>query len=116
MSDGTWGHHPDRLNLSRQVYQRDRATFGYLCPRCGNPIDWELPYKDPETGQVNLWSKSVDHLHEIQDGGSVTDVDNMATTHLRCNSSKGAQRRWDRTKQHSVLAHNMTVIYDPWEL
>lgn len=91
-----WVNLPGRETLAARVYQRDRLTDGYLCPRCMHPIDWELPYRDPDTNQVNPWYKSADHIIELQDGGSLTDIDNMETVHLRCNSSKGAARRWER--------------------
>lgn len=90
-----------RRTLARQVYHRDRNTPGYLCPGsqahpCGKPIDWDLPYKDPITGRINLYSKSVDHDIELQDGGPLTDLTNLWTTHLTCNLTKGASRRWQR--------------------
>ena len=92
-----------RFTLTRQVYARDRNTEDYLCPRCQRPIDWDLPYRDPTTEQVNLLAKSVDHHIEIQDGGSLTNLDNLFTTHLTCNSSKGAARRWQRQRQAQTI-------------
>lgn len=85
-----------RRTLARQVYARDRATPGYTCPGsparpCGRPIDWTLEWPDP-------MSRSVDHTEELQDGGSLTDLDNLWTTHLGCNSSKGAARRHERER------------------
>ena len=93
-----------RRNLARRVYARDKADPGYVCPGsvgrpCGRPIDWDLPYKDPDTQQVNLWSKSVDHEIELQDGGELLDLDNAVSVHLTCNSSKGAARRHQREKE-----------------
>nr|MDT0658043.1 HNH endonuclease [Micromonospora sp. DSM 115978] len=87
-----------RRTLARLVYQRDRATPGYVCPVCKQAIDWTLPYKDSD-GQVNPWSKSVDHADETQDGGALTDLANLWTAHLGCNSSKGASRRHERAKE-----------------
>lgn len=92
-----------RFTLSRQTYARDRYTEGYACPKCGRPIDWDLPYKDPATGQVNKWCKSIDHRIEVQDGGSLTDLDNLHTVHLTCNASKGAARRWQRQRQANTI-------------
>jgi len=111
----TWSSdHRRRFNLARQVYTRDRNTPGYICPGapgrpCGKPIDWDLPYKD-DTGRVNTMSKSVDHTQERQDGGNTWDIDNCWTTHLGCNASKGASRRWERTREHTS---NTVIHIDP---
>jgi len=99
-----------RRNLASQVYHRDSNTPGYTCPgsptrRCGLPIDWDLPYRDPNTGQVNTMSRSVDHAIELQDGGAILDLDNCWSAHLACNASKGSARRHQRdreTRQHTA--------------
>ncbi|MDG4784341.1 HNH endonuclease [Micromonospora sp. WMMD1102] len=93
-----------RRTLARQVYARDRATPGYLC-HCGRPIDWTLAWPDP-------MSKSVDHVHETQDGGALTSLDNLATAHLGCNSSKGAQRRREREREQRA-AQAVVIAIDP---
>lgn len=80
-----------RRTLARQVYARDRATPGYVCPACGRPIDWSLEWPD-------TMSRTVDHAEELQDGGSLTDLDNLWTAHLGCNSRKGAARRHERER------------------
>lgn len=95
------------------MYARDRAIPGYVCPRCSLPIDWTLPYRD-DLGQVLTQSKSVDHLHESQDGGSLTDLDNLASVHLGCNSSKGAQRRHERERESRPSTG--VIIIDPASL
>lgn len=111
-----------RRTLARMVYQRDRATPGYVCPGsrtrpCGQPIDWTLPYKDPETGAVNVWSKSVDHVEETQDGGALTDLDNLWSAHYGCNASKGAARRHEREAQARAVVRVMPEIsVDPRSL
>ena len=92
-----------RKDLCRRVYQRDRQDPAYTCPKCNRPIDWTLPYKDPDTNTVNIWSKSVDHAHELQDGGPLLDIDNAYTAHLTCNSSKGAARRWARQRETNYI-------------
>lgn len=103
-----------RRTIARQVYARDRATPGYRCPTCQQPIDWTLPYQDPDTGLVNVWSKSVDHLDETQDGGALTDLNNLGTKHLRCNASKGAARRHERRRdQRRATAY---IAIDPRDL
>lgn len=102
-----------RRTLARQVYARDRATPGYTCPVCKGDIDWALPYRDPHTGHVNPTSKSVDHASEIQDGGPMLDLDNCWTAHLGCNSSKGAARRHERTREQRQARITMTIAIDP---
>lgn len=109
-----------RRTLAQQVYQRDSTTPGYCCPGaptkpCGLPIDWALPYRDPYTGVVNTMSKSVDHVVERQDGGASLDLDNCWSTHLACNSSKGASRRHQREREarnsHTVIiAADLTTL------
>jgi hypothetical protein len=44
-------------------------------------------------------SRSVDHEVEIQDGGPMLELDNAWSTHLGCNASKGAARRWERQRE-----------------
>ena len=102
-----------RRTLAQQVHYRDSHTPGYVCPGrpgkpCGQPIDWDLPYRDPYTGQVNVWSKSVDHEVELQDGGAILDLDNTWSAHLRCNASKGAARRHQRERE--ARHHTTTII------
>jgi hypothetical protein len=101
-----------RRSLARQVYARDRTTPDYVCPGapgrpCGQPIDWELAWPDP-------MSKSVDHVDERQDGGSLTSLDNLWSAHLGCNASKGASRRWERereaTRPRSVIAVDASTL------
>lgn len=105
-----------RRTLARIVYARDSSTLGYVCPGrpgrpCGKPIDWHLPYRDPHTGRVNVWSKTIDHRRELQDGGSLADPDNLASVHLTCNSSKGAARR--HARQRDVTRERVTIAVDP---
>lgn len=102
-----------RRTIARRVYARDRADPDYRCPQCGRPIDWTLPYKDPYTGQVNLDSKTVDHVVEIQDGGHLTDLDNLTTAHLGCNSGKGAARAAERAAERRAIGSENVIAVDP---
>ena len=68
--------------ISSEVYAR-RAP----CCRCGQRIDYTLPYLDELTGRPNPEAKSVDHYpfplsthpHLAEDPA------NLAAAHLRCN-------------------------------
>lgn len=72
--------------LKADVYARRRP-----CCRCGQPIDYGLPYRDPDTGTVNPDSKSVDHYpHPLSTHPHLAeDPANLAAAHLRCNTSAG---------------------------
>jgi 5-methylcytosine-specific restriction endonuclease McrA len=103
-----------RRTLARLVYQRDRATPGYICPVCRQPIDWTRPFRDPLTGAVDPLSKSVDHGEELQDGGSLTDLDNLWSAHFGCNSRKGAARRHQReARARRVSNAAAPIMIDP---
>lgn len=58
------------------------------CCRCGQWVDKSLPYKDPVTGKVNIWSKSFEHLIELDRGGDPYDGH---LAHVHCNTSEGAR-------------------------
>lgn len=59
------------------------------CCRCGEPIDYRLPYKDPHTGEVNGKSFSVDHYpHPLSTHPHLAmDPGNLRPAHLDCNQS-----------------------------
>jgi len=61
------------------------------CIRCGRWVDKDLPYRNPRTGQVNRWSKSVDHKRALHLGGAPLARDNVGLAHFGCNSSHGAR-------------------------
>lgn len=58
------------------IYKRDDG----ICYLCGDPIDIELEWPD-------TMSFSIDHVYPISLGGDDT-VENVKSTHLRCNISK----------------------------
>lgn len=65
------------------------ATQTY-CWICGHPVDKALPYKDPATGQVNPWSKSLDHVIPTVARPELAQAEhNARLAHLRCNTSRG---------------------------
>ena len=57
------------------------------CRKCGQPVDMDLPYQDPDTGKVNVWSKSYGHTTELDANGHPYAG---GLEHLHCNSSAGA--------------------------
>lgn len=59
------------------------------CCRCGQPLDYAIPYRDPETGAVNTDYVSVDHYpHPLTTHPHLAeDPANLAPAHLDCNTS-----------------------------
>ena len=70
--------------LKAEVY----ARRGQCC-RCGQPIDYELPYLDAVTGRPDPQSKSVDHYPYPRSTHPhlAEDPANLAPAHLGCNQS-----------------------------
>ena len=69
-----------------EIFARDDWTC--QMPVCLNPNTRSItkaPWPDP-------WSRSVDHIVKLSEGGS-DDVGNKRAAHLRCNISAGAKRR-----------------------
>lgn len=100
-----------RRRLAALVYARDSSTPGFVCAGrpgrpCGEPIDWTLAWPDP-------MSRSMDHVHELQDGGDLTDPANLRAAHLGCNASKGAARMHQRKGAGQARRARMTIIVDP---
>jgi 5-methylcytosine-specific restriction endonuclease McrA len=71
--------------LKQDVYMR-----GASCCRCGQPIDYNLPYLNTD-GEPNGESKSVDHfpMPLSTHPHLAEDLSNLAAAHLRCNISAG---------------------------
>jgi len=64
---------------------------GWVCSQCGGPIDPAL--KHPRNKRA-----SVDHVVPVSRGG-MNVLENLALTHLGCNSQKGNEdrgRHWSR--------------------
>ena len=80
--------------LREQVLQEETHCF-----RCGEEVDKTLPPR-------GRWSPSVDHKVSIASGGEPLDRDNVALAHYGCNSSAGAQERWDREGRSDLSAED----------
>ncbi|MEP6477837.1 MAG: hypothetical protein ABJB03_00470 [Rhodoglobus sp.] len=83
------------INYSRgrrgRPFEREKARCYAVethCRKCGKRVDKALPYKNPVTGKVNVWSKSYGHSTELDAGGHpyVGHIE-----HLHCNTSAGAR-------------------------
>lgn len=57
------------------------------CRKCGKPVDLTLPHRDPYTGKVNIWSKTIGHPTELDAGGHPYEGH---LEHWHCNTSAGA--------------------------
>lgn len=55
---------------------------GAPCHICGQPIDYDLPARDP-------MSFEVDEIVPVSKGGSPYDRDNVAAAHRICNERRG---------------------------
>lgn len=77
------GHSTRRWRkLKGEVYSRKAP-----CCRCGQPIDYSLPYLDELTGKPDPRSKSVDHFPYPKSTHPhlAEDLANLAAAHLGCN-------------------------------
>ena len=68
-----------RRDNHRSVIKRGRPG----CHICGKPIDYDLPWLDPD-------SFVVDHVVPLDKGGPDT-LDNKRAAHRSCNSTKRAR-------------------------
>lgn len=54
------------------------------------PIDWSIPYRDPDTGTVNLNSGSTEHIKARSTHPLLAeDPGNLGASHLLCNMQAG---------------------------
>lgn len=74
----------------RRLVAHVRARRGPCC-RCGQPINYRLPYLNAGTGRPDPAAFSVDHYpHPLSTHPWLAeDPDNLAPAHLRCNQSAG---------------------------
>lgn len=87
--------------LKAEVYARRGP-----CCRCGQRIDYTLPYLDEATGRPDPRSKSVDHFpHPLRTHPHLAeDPANLAPAHLGCNSSA----------QDSGAKPHIGAVSEPW--
>ncbi|MCA1693634.1 MAG: HNH endonuclease [Actinobacteria bacterium] len=67
----------------------DIAAQRRPCWICGQRINYQLPYRDPWTGAVNVWSYTVHHIVPIVADGAPLDPKNCVPSHLNCNQRVG---------------------------
>lgn len=84
-----WGGTPA---LRRAVFNRD----GWKCHLCQKKIDAAVAWPNP-------WSASVDHIIPIAVGGT-DEFENLAASHLRCNTKKGRRIVWSAPQAHRTEA------------
>lgn len=89
---GTWEEYQRarRRGKSSRAYRANRAIClapnPLFCRLCGQRIDKRLHYTHP-------WSKTVDHIREVTNGGDPVALANMQPAHRWCNEEKERQRR-----------------------
>ena len=81
---------PNQRGRSGRPWQRLKAEVysrKLPCCRCGQPIDYSLPYLDAVTGRPDPNSKSVDHYPYPRSTHPhlAEDPANLAAAHLACN-------------------------------
>lgn len=87
--------------LARQV----RATESH-CYRCGQPIDWSIPYWADPNRVVNMDAGTVEHIKSWADHPHLReDPANLAASHVRCNLQAGKR---DEGPSLGVIPQNLT--------
>lgn len=75
----------------RELTRQIRATETH-CWRCGQRIDWSIPYRD-DHGNVNQASGTVEHKLPLAVRPDLAeDRGNLAASHWRCNATAGARQ------------------------
>lgn len=85
----------------RRLVRQIRSEQRPLCCRCHQPIDYSIPYRDPDSGNVNPWCFSVDHYpHPLSTHPHLAeDYSNLDAAHLTCNQSHGDGRSRHKQKR-----------------
>lgn len=78
----------DRKREYSGKWHRVRRNFwaqyrsGAVCHLCGHPVDTQLTGKGP-------WSRSIDHIHPVSQGGLEYDLSSCRPAHRVCNNARG---------------------------
>jgi 5-methylcytosine-specific restriction endonuclease McrA len=81
----------------KQLRKQIRATET-RCYRCGMPIDWTIPYRDPDSGIINPDSGTVEHIQALSKNPLLAeDRGNLGASHWSCNLRAG-----DRDEQPTL--------------
>jgi 5-methylcytosine-specific restriction endonuclease McrA len=72
----------------RALQKQIRATETH-CYRCGQPIDWTIPYRD-QHGNLNDMAGSVEHKQPLSKYPHLAeDPGNLGASHSLCNRAAG---------------------------
>lgn len=79
-----------------RLYRKLRAIFRAQCAQtkapcwlCGQPIDYNIPWRDPHTGHVNDDAFELDHLHPRSTHPEhAEDPGNFRPSHRACNRKR----------------------------
>ena len=85
----------------RKLRAQVRATER-TCWRCGQPLDWSIPYKD-EHGNINMNAATLEHKQPKSTHPHLAeDPGNLSASHARCNLGAG-----DRNPQPNLGVFNV---------
>ena len=77
-------------NAYRKLREQLQRRGDSRCYRCGEPVDWSLPAKDPMTGRFNPLSASIEHKIPVSYRPDLEyDMKNVTVSHLGCNIHAG---------------------------
>lgn len=104
----------DHTGVSRVQFDKNKArlikmgrSHGAVCPGCGMPIDFSVPYPEP-------MSATVDHIMPISKGGHPYAMENLQLMHFMCNRQKSNKLV---TEKHKTMQKTEIRNDDlPWSL
>jgi 5-methylcytosine-specific restriction endonuclease McrA len=85
-------------NLRRRLWNAQ----GGLCALCKEPIDLDIPARDPLTGKGNRMAPTLDHKIPVSLGGRPSAANNFTLTHDQCNQRRGNGMRARDNKEWAV--------------